>query len=138
MFTFSVDVCNMSAVQRAFLSWLRPPVGALILLQPGLLSCVRSVTTGRQRHIFQSGGLQSGWQCCVRAPPSMSQLKEKVVCGLERRERKEGGCGPLFSNCVFMSPLTVSVPQYFTMEAIVCLGEKAWVFCFNHFLKSYV
>lgn len=34
----------------------RPPVGALILLQPGPLSCVRSATTGRQRHIFRSGG----------------------------------------------------------------------------------
>lgn len=72
----------------------------------------------------------------VACPPSVSQLKEKVVCGLERKEREEGGeYGPLFSNCVFMSPLTVSVPQHFTMEAIVCLGEKAWVFCFNHFLK---
>lgn len=34
-----------------------------------------------------------------------------------------------------LSPLTVSVPQPFTMEAIVCLGEKAWAFCFDHFLK---
>lgn len=72
-------------------------------------------------------------------PPYMPQLKEKVVCSLENREReRRGGCDPLFLNCVFMSPLTVSVPQYFTMEAIVCFGEKAWVFCFNHLLKSYV
>lgn len=51
---------------------------------------------------------------------------------------REGKYSPVFSNCVFMSLRTVSVPQHFTMGAIVCLGEKAWVFCFSHFWKSYV
>lgn len=56
VFTFSVDVCDMSAVQRASPPRLRPPVGALKPLQPGPLSRVRSVTTGRQRHIFSKWG----------------------------------------------------------------------------------
>lgn len=93
----------------------------LVLLQPGPLSCVRSIKTEKQRYIFLSRGLQ--------------QLFFLTKGDLERREREERECG---FQTVSMSPLTVSVPQLFTMEAIVCLGEKAWVFCFNHFWKSNV
>lgn len=88
---------------------------------------------------FLNGGLQSGRQCCEPPPPPVCDPTEGESCPWPWEERKRGGgCGPLFSNCVFMSPPTVSVPQRFTMESIVCLGERAWVFCFNHFLKSHV
>lgn len=102
-FTFSVDVCNMSAVQRAFLTWLRPPVGALILLQPGPLGCVRSVTTGRQRHIFLSGGLPSGRQCCV---PPVYVPTEGESCLWPWVEIKGGGgiWPTVFKLCLYVSP----------------------------------
>lgn len=103
----------------------------------GAAGTIKLCETGRQKHIFLGRGLQSGFQCCV---PLVYVPTEGESCPWPGREgeREEGEYRPLFSNCVSMSPLTVSVPQHFTMEAIVCLGEKAWVFCFNHFWKSYV
>lgn len=69
-------------------------------------------------------------------------LTEGESCLARReRERRRRECGPLFSNCLYVS-LTASVPRPSTMEAIVCLQEKAWVFfffgCFDHFSKSNV
>ena len=93
-----------------------------------------AVTVEKQKHIFMSRGCSKVGQS-VMCPLSMSQLRETVVCSLQRSALEETHC---FLNCVFMSPLTVSVPWHFTMEAIVCLVEKAWAFCFNHFWKSYV
>lgn len=49
-----------------------------------------------------------------------------------RGEKGRGGEGnaALCFQTVFTSPLTASVPRPSTMEAIVCLEEKAWVFFF--------
>lgn len=72
----------------------------------------------------------------LRAPP-VSIPTEGESClwpGEERATEEEGDC-PLFSNCVFMSPLTVSVPRRFTMEAIVCSGEKSVGILFQSFLE---
>lgn len=49
------------------------------------------------------GGSKVGFS--VACPSSMSQLKEKVVCGLERREREEGEISPtVFKLCLYVSP----------------------------------
>lgn len=129
----------MSAVQRALLPRLGPLLVLLYCCSP-----VRWVVWGLQRRedkgiFFGAGGTRVGGGVARTSPPPpfLYVPTEGESC-LREEKREEGVWSPLFSNCVFMSPLTVSVPQHFTMEAIVCLGEKAWVFCFNHFSKSYV
>lgn len=127
MCTSLVYVCVNHVCSAAQL-W--PPVAALIL-QPGPLSCVRSITTPRQRHIFWAWGLKSGFS----VSPNWRRKFSVVLSGEKERRGIVAHC---FQTVSLFPPLTVSVPQHSTIEAIVCLGEKAWVFCFNHFSKSCV
>lgn len=99
----SVDVCYMSAVQRAFLPWLGPPVGALILLQPGPLSCVRSLTTGRQRHIFWTGGSKVGGSVANPPPRLWPNWRRKLSVALRGEKERRGMWPTVFKLCLYVS-----------------------------------
>lgn len=65
------------------------------LLQPGPLSCVRSVTAGRQRHIFLSGGA-----AVLRGPRLCPNWRRKLSVAL-----RGGGIKPIILKlCLYVSP----------------------------------